>query len=681
MIGREDEVRTYRDNIWIFRLVVILAWSILFSRLVYLQIIRGEDLRKFSEANRLKTEKLFPPRGVIYDRNGKVLVDNRASFDVVLVPQYFKFSPEKKDIVVKRLAKALQISKEALEDRLSKIGRVPSYSTILLKADVSKEVIAAIETDAEGFPGVDIEANVQRRYPFKDVAAQLLGYIREVGELELKNDDKKILEKGDYIGKFGLEKYFDSELRGVNGKGYVEVDASGRRRKVEGAEKVLGFVSQTDPLSGNNIHLTIDADLQNVAAAGLRTRGYNGSVVAIDPRSGEILALVNEPSFEPEKLSGREVDPKIWQDLSTNKDRPLRNRALQDFYPPGSTFKLFMAIAGLAEKKVKRSTAINCGGGMQFGNRRFSCWKRHGYTDFVKSIRESCDVFYYKLGDEIGIDMIAKYARLFGLGSASEIKAGLPSDNKIFQEQKGLIPDSEWKKQKYNDIWHPGETISVSIGQGYVSVTPMQMANAYAAIGNGGFLYRPFLVRKIETTKGSDSEIVFHPELKRKIDLPQEVFEAVKEGLFEVVNVPTGTGYMRARSKKVDISGKTGTAQVRGFTDIMSKSCPHMEKKDRHHGWFVGYAPRENPEIAVAVIAEHSCHGTEAAPIVREVIETYLKKQALEKGLPFEDKKQEKKLASPVSLPPSQLSEGEDQAPVIAEPVAKPPSETQEEDE
>ncbi len=679
MIGREDEVRGYRDRVWVFRLVVILAWSVLISRLVYLQVIRGEDLRKFSEANRLKTEKLFPPRGVIFDRYGKVLVENRASFDVVLVPQYFKFKPEKREEVVIRLAKALQMKKEALEDRLSKIGKVPSYSTILLKADVSKEVIAAIETAAEVFPGVDIEANVQRRYPFKDVAAQLLGYIREVGEAELKKDDKKILEKGDYIGKFGLEKYFDAELRGVNGKGYVEVDAAGRRRKVEGTEKVLGFVAQTDPESGNNLYLTIDADLQNVAAEGLRSRGFQGSVVAIDPRSGEILALVNEPSFEPEKLSGREVESKAWAELIQNKDRPLRNRALQDFYPPGSTFKLFMAIAGLAEKKVKRSSAINCAGSMQFGNRRFSCWKRHGYVDFVRSIRESCDVFYYKLGDELGIDAIAKYARLFGLGQPTDIKAGLPWDNKTFQEQKGLIPDTEWKKAKYNDIWHPGETISVSIGQGYVSVTPMQMANAYAAIGNGGFLYRPFLVRKLEKRTGDMKEIVFHPELKRKIDLPQEVFDAVKEGLFEVVNTPTGTAYVMGRSKKVEISGKTGTAQVRGFADIMSKKCENMDRKDRHHGWFVAFAPKENPEIAVAVIAEHSCHGTAAAPVAREVIETYLKKQALEKGIPFEDKKVEKKIASPVSLPPVEY--GEDQEPVVPLEVTPVPDVVNSEDE
>ncbi|MFM8313224.1 MAG: penicillin-binding transpeptidase domain-containing protein [Deltaproteobacteria bacterium] len=255
---------------------------------------------------------------------------------------------------------------------------------------------------------------------------------------------------------------------------------------------------------------------------------------------------------------------------------------------------------------------------MSFGNRRFNCWKTHGPTDFVKSIRESCDVYYYNLGISLGPDVIAKYARLFGLGQPTEIK--LPG------EQRGLIPDTQWKQERFKDVWHPGETLSIAIGQGYISATPMQLANAYAAIGNGGFLYKPFLVKKIEKRNG---ELIkeFHPELKRKIEIPQEVFEAVKEGLYQVPNAPGGTAIVSGHSKKVGISGKTGTAQVRAFSDIMRMKCESMPTKDRHHGWFVGYAPRENPEIAVAVIAEHSCHGTSAAPIVRDVIEAYFDKK------------------------------------------------------
>ena len=614
MIGREDEVREFRQRVWGFQALLIFFWLILVMRLGYLQIFRGDDLRKFSEANRLKNEKLFPTRGIIFDRNGKVIVDNRAAFDVVLLSQYYKSNPENNA----RLAKALNYSPEEMEKRLQKMGRARSYIPVLLRADVSKEIIAAVETHYPSLLGVDIEATVQRRYPFKEVASQLLGHISEVDNRDIQQDSKKILQLGDYIGRMGLERYYDSELRGVNGIGYVEVDATGRRRKVEGAEKLLGFVAQTEPVPGNNLYLTLDVDLEIAAANSLKKNKYNGSVVAIDPRSGEVLALVNEPGFEPESISGREIDPKVWSNLRNNKERPLRNRAIQDIYPPGSTFKLFMAIAALAEGKATRQTSHYCNGGMSFGNRRFNCWKTHGPTDFVKSIRESCDVYYYNLGISLGPDVIAKYARLFGLGQPTEIK--LPG------EQRGLIPDTQWKQERFKDVWHPGETLSIAIGQGYISATPMQLANAYAAIGNGGFLYKPFLVKKIEKRNG---ELIkeFHPELKRKIEIPQEVFEAVKEGLYQVANAPGGTAIVSGHSKKVAISGKTGTAQVRAFSDIMRMKCESMPTKDRHHGWFVGYAPRENPEIAVAVIAEHSCHGTSAAPIVRDVIEAYFDKK------------------------------------------------------
>lgn len=614
MIGREDEVRHYRKQVPLFYLAVIAAWGIMLSRLVYLQIIKGDELRKFSEANRLKKEKVFPTRGIIFDRNGKVIVDNRASFDVVLLSQYYK-ATERNNL---RLAKALQVTPEELEKKLSKVNRTPSYAPVLLKSDVSKDVLAAIETDSEGFPGVDIEANVQRRYPYNDLSAQLLGYISEVDAKDVAADKSKVLQPGDYIGRMGLERYYDSDLRGVNGVGYVEVDAMGRRRKAEGTERVLGFVAQTDPVPGNNIYLTIDADLQTIADKSLTSRGFQGSVVALDPRTGEILALVNRPSFSPEKISGREIDPKVWADLRDNKERPLRNRAIQDIYPPGSTFKLFMAIAALAEGKANVNSAVNCAGGMHFGNRRFNCWKHHGYTDFIKSIRESCDVFYYTLSNNLGIDTIAKYARLFGFGAPTEVK--------MFGEQRGLIPDTEWKQKTYKDIWHPGETLSVSIGQGYISTTPLQMVSAYAAIANGGFLYRPYLVRRLEK-RGGDLIHEFHAELKRKIDIPQEVFETVKQGLFEVANKPGGTAIVSGHSKKVEISGKTGTAQVRSFGNMMSVKCEVIPTKDRHHGWFVGYAPRNNPEIAVVAIAEHACHGTAAAPIVRDVIEAYIDKQ------------------------------------------------------
>ncbi len=615
MIGREDEIREYRRRANLFTVFVFLACSALGARLFFLQVLNGEELRKFSEANRLKKERLYSTRGIFYDRHGKIIVDNRASFDVVMLTQYYDFAPETN----LRLAEALKMPLPELEKKLSKVNRSPSFYPILLKSDVDKDVLAALAMDAQGFPGVDIETNVQRRYPYGDLGAQLLGYTGEVTPNDIRNDVKKELLLGDYIGKMGIERTFDANLRGQNGTGYVEVDAMGRRRKVEGNERLLGYVSQKEPTQGNNLTLTIDADLQAAAGHAMRSRGFEGSVVALDPRSGEILALVNFPSYNPGDISGREINPKVWQELSTSKSRPMRNRSVQDHYPPGSTFKLFLSIAALAEKVVTPNTQINCNGHLQFGNRRFHCWKRHGTVDFVKSIRESCDVYYYLLSNQLGVDRIAKYARMFGLGQSTGLKIG--------SESRGLIPDQEWKKKTYKDIWHPGETLSVSIGQGYVEVTPLQLVAAYAAIANNGFLYRPFIVKRIENREGETVKD-YQPELVRKIDLPEEVFELTKEGLFQVANAPGGTAIVSGHSKITEISGKTGTAQVRAFADIMSTKCEKMPYEYRHHGWFVGYAPRKNPQIAVVALAEHSCHGTAGAPLVRDVIEAYLTKQA-----------------------------------------------------
>lgn len=612
MIGRENEARGYRDRVGMFTLLAGAAMAVLVIRLFFLQVISGDDLRRFSESNRLKKERLSPTRGTLYDRDGKVVVDNRAAFDVILLSQYYPFTPE----IDARLAKAIQMPKEELEKKLAKAKKSKTFHPVLLKADVSKEVIAALTMDAEGFPGVDIEATVQRRYPFGEMAAQLLGYTGEVDNGDLKHDAK--LQLGDSIGKMGLERTYDSFLRGVNGTGYVEVDARGKRRLTSEGQKLLGYVNREDPKPGDNIHLTLDVDLESTASQAMDSRGFAGSVVALDPRTGEILALVNSPAYNPGLISGREIDADIWKSLSQNENRPLRNRAIQDHYPPGSTFKLFLALAALSEGIANKDTTVHCKGGMQFGSRRFNCHKVHGVIDFVGAIRESCDVFFYQMGIQLGIDRIAQYARAFGLGS----KTGLH----ILGEQKGNIPDSAWKLARYKEPWQPGETLSVAIGQGYVDVTPIQLVTAFSAIGNKGFLYRPYLVRKIEKPNG---EIVkeYKPELTRKIDIKSENFDLVKEGLYQVVNAPGGTAG-RSRSKKTILSGKTGTVQVKSFANIMAAHCGALPYKDRHHGWFVGYAPKDNPEIAVVAIAEHSCHGGSAGPVVKEVVEAYFDKRA-----------------------------------------------------
>jgi len=625
VIGREDEVRDYRTRIWAFQFPVILGFTILVLRLFYLQLIKGEELRRFSEANRLKKEKVIAARGKIYDRNGKVIIDNRAAFDIVLVSQYYSYE-EKEN---KRLASALKLSPADFEKRLSKINRGPSYAPGLLKADVSKDLIAAIETSIFGFQGVDVENNVQRRYPYGEVGSQLLGYVSEVEKKDIAANPQ--LQLGDYIGRTGLERLFDSELRGLDGVGYVEVDARGRRRKSERSDKLLGYFSQTDPSPGNSLYLTIDMDLSAKAHESMRSHSFNGTVIAMDPRTGEVLALVNQPSYDPSRISGREVDPEVWSRLQSNPEKPLRNRAVQDIYMPGSTFKTIVGIAALAEGITKQSRGMECHGFLKSGNHKLNCWKTHGWTDFTKALRESCNVYFANLGSELGVDKIAKYARLFGFGERTGVLAR--------GENKGLIPDSEWKVKALKEEWQPGETLSVAIGQGFVTVTPMQLVNAYATIANGGTRFKPYLIRRIEKLNGEPVQD-FKPEVQAKIDLPGKVWETVKDGLFEVANRPGGTAIVSGHSKKTTISGKTGTAQVRGFSDISKvKNCMALPVKDRHHGWFVGYAPKENPEIAVVALAEHSCHGASAAPIVRDVIEAYIDKQNLEKGILPKDEK------------------------------------------
>ncbi|MCB0405137.1 MAG: penicillin-binding protein 2, partial [Bdellovibrionales bacterium] len=542
MIGREQEIRKFRDRARYFNFVVLFFLCIIGLRLYVLQIAQGEELRRYSEANRLKKEKLQPTRGIIYDREGRVIVDNRASFDVVMLSQYYPFTKEVND----RLFKVLGMPRAEFDRRLQKAKKTRSFHAVLLKSDVSKDVIAGIEMDPEEFPGVYIEASVQRKYPYGEMSAQALGYVGEVNDREIKRYTTRGLEPGDYIGKVGLEKQYDAYLRGVNGAGYVEVDARGRRRQTEQGEKLLGFEAQTEPIPGHDLHLTLDMDLESAALDALVSREYYGSVVAIDPRNGEILAMINRPSYDPEQISGREVSSKVWASLANDPMRPLRNRAIQDHYPPGSTYKLLVAIAALAEGHANTDTRINCTGHLYFGGRRYHCWKRHGTVDIFKAIKESCDVFFYKMGIALGVDAMAKYSRAFGLGKLTGI--ALPD------EIKGIIPDSVWKEKVFKEPWQPGENLSVAIGQGFVVSTPIQLANAYAAIGNGGFVYKPLLVRRVVDRNGDVIE-EFKPELNQKVDVPAEIFDIVKEGLYKVVNERGGTAFWH-RSRMVGYSGK-----------------------------------------------------------------------------------------------------------------------------
>jgi penicillin-binding protein 2 len=436
------------------------------------------------------------------------------------------------------------------------------------------------------------------------MAAHLLGYLGEIGPKQLKTQKDNGYSMGDEIGQFGLERRWEEFLRGQSGGQQVEVDALGRRVRV---------LHEVEDVPGNNVVLTLDRDVQQAAFEALQ--GKEGAIVALDVHNGAVLALASTPAFDP-NVFARGVTSEEWRGLMTHRLHPLNNRAIHGQYPPGSTFKIVMSIAALEEGAVTPETPLGCSGSMAFGNRVFRDWKKegHGSVDLRKSLVQSCDVYYYQVGQRLGPDKIAHYARALGLGE----KTGIELDD----EKSGLIPDVAWKKKRFGQPWFPGETPSISIGQGYVSVTPLQMANMMATVANGGTLYRPWFVRKVESLDGSVIR-EYGPEEISSITLKESTLEHVRRALTDVVNSGEGTGGA-ARSQIAQIAGKTGTSQVAEMRGNIVKS-ENLAYLVRDHAWFVSYAPADKPEIAVAVIVEHGGHGgSAAAPLAKKVIEKYL---------------------------------------------------------
>jgi penicillin-binding protein 2 len=450
-------------------------------------------------------------------------------------------------------------------------------------------------------PGVEIRAESQRNYPAGASAAHLAGYVGEVSADQLERPENAELHQGSIVGQYGLEKTYDSFLRGRAGQKTIEVDATGHEKRVVQVQR---------PEAGDDLYMTIDLRLQKVAETLLGQEA--GAIVALDPRNGEVLALASRPGFDPNILS-RELTAKQWDEFVQNEGRPLNNRAMQGQYPPGSTFKIVMAAAALETKTVEPTTKIHCSGGYQFGRRLFRDWKAggHGYMDLRQAIVHSCDVYFYTVGQRMGIDTIASFAKRFGLGRETGIE--LPS------ERSGIVPSTVWKEKARHEQWFPGETISAAIGQGYVTVTPLQMAHLTAIVANDGFSYRPRLVRAImDRASGQLQEV--KPVAENRISFKPGTLDIIKDGLAGVVTEGTGT---RAKSSLVTIAGKTGTAQTAALRTGPEKDIP---KKFRDHAWFVSYAPVENPRIAVAVLVEHMGHGgSAAAPLAKQVIEEFVR--------------------------------------------------------
>jgi penicillin-binding protein 2 len=595
-----QEPAEFRQKLKIVVILLLIAISILLTRLGYLQIIRGAEFKQKSDNNSVRYRNIKPLRGLIMDRNGFVLVDNRPSFDVLFIPNKKKgneLSIEKLKNLYK--SKSLEFSSDQSIPETAK-----PYSPVKLEKNVSMEKVALVETNALNLPGIYIDVSPIRLYLNGEMLAPVIGYTGEISKEDLENSNDKYAY-GDVLGKHGLEKFFDAYIRGYRGAELVEVNVYGKEIKNLGKK---------DPVSGYNMVLTIDADLQKAAWEAFE--GKAGSAVVLDPRNGEVLAMVSSPSFDP-NLFYEGISSDEWNQLQNNPFAPLSNKAISGQYPPGSTYKLIVAAAALEEGIITPDTKVLCKGSFTLGNRTYRCWNKHGhgYVNLHQAIVESCDVYFYTIGKMLGVDKIAQYAKRFGLGEL----AGIDLPN----EKKGLVPTKEWKLKRRKDVWHMGETISISIGQGFNLVTTLQLANAFGAFANGGTLWRPYLVKRIESTDGKIYK-EFLPEKKGELKLSPKTVEILNNALWGVVNEPGGTGH-NAKLPGIEVCGKTGTSQVLGLPeDEKARRRKILGAFQKDHALFACYAPSRNSEVAVAVILENAGGGgAVAAPVARKILSAY----------------------------------------------------------
>lgn len=588
-------------RVWIALGISALCLLILALRLWHLQIIRGNFFRDRSENNRLRMVYVPPPRGLILDRNGEVLVRNRPSFNIDFVSED---SPDP-EMTVRALAAITAHPVEELLEKLSRPGKRRMYEPKLLLRDVSRDMVARVTAQRYRLPGVVVSVVPARDYIHGDLAAHGIGYIREISGEQLKNPLYAGYRMGDVIGQYGVEAKYERYLQGERGSQAVIVNAAGNK---------IGEAYSHLALPGSDVMLTIDRRLQEIADRALN--GKKGAVVAMNPTNGDILAMASAPRFAP-SLFTAEVSKEAWADITDPRGNKLANRVSQGVYPPGSVFKIFVALAALAEGVVTPSEKFYCRGYLTFGKRKFRCHKHsgHGSVDLFDAMVQSCDVYFYTVGQRLGVDRIYQYAHdLFEFGEPTGLGIG--------DEASGLIPSTAWKAKYFRNPadkkWYPGETLPVSIGQGAITTTPLQIARGVSAVVNGGKIIKPRLVRKVVASDGRVlEEAPSGPEVTRTIDIPADIVEKVKKSMVGVVLDKRGTGRKAAlpESSGIAVGGKTGTAQV---------ASKESGIKDEDHAWFAGYAPADNPQIVVAAIIENGGHGgAEAAPVVQDVLSAY----------------------------------------------------------
>jgi len=590
-------------------------FAIILTRLWFLQFIDVDRLKKMSENNRLRFIPVAASRGALLDRNGKVIVNNTPSFSLAVIPN----EVADKEYLLDNVARILNMDRGELLTKWEKGKGRAKYFPTVLASGISRDQVEYFEENSLRLNGLEIEVKPVREYPEVTLASHLLGYIAEVSENELAMQEFANYNSGDYVGKNGIERSYEKYLHGADGGRQIEVDARGR---------YLRTLSETLPVPGQSLMLTIDIDLQRATERALGDKA--AAVVALDVNSGEILSFASSPGFDP-ALFTRRMPPEQWKAYLEDKRRPLENKALKGQYPPGSTFKVITALAGLAEGLIDERTSVNCNGEYKLGNRIFHCWNRkgHGNVNLRVALKASCDVYFYQLGERLGVDRIALYARKFGFGEP----LGVGLEN----EKSGFVPTTAWKEKKTGTKWFTGETLSVSIGQGYLTATPLQLAAMTAGLATNGKIFRPHLVKKIMDREGKTVQ-EFSSELFKNIDLKPEYYRLVKEGLLAVVNEPGGTG-AAARLYEVKVAGKTGTSQVVKLKE--KKSAAAYEHRD--HALFVAFAPYDKPEIVVAVVVEHGEHGGgAAAPVAGQVLRKYFEtKGVIKRPVADSDKEDE----------------------------------------
>ncbi len=600
MFGREEKVSPFRLTavqygvLFIFLLLAYGLWR--------LQVMQSDKYSLLAEQNRVRNVPILAPRGKILDREGRIIVDNYPSFSALLLRDSSRDLNADSDAI----AKGLHLNPDDVRQRIRRAASMPQYQPLFLKEDITPDELAFIEAHKNELPELDTIMAHRRLYPRNGFMAHLIGYVGEVTEDMLNQPQFELYNPGDVVGVSGVEKEYNGVLMGKNGSRRAIVNSRGRE---------VGRLDETPAEPGKQLKLTVDLDLQIAAEEALN--GRNGAIVAMDPRTGEILAMVSRPTFDPNDFAVK-ISKTEWNKLVNDDDHPLLNKAIQAQLAPGSTFKIIMATAGLQEG-IAQNLHVNCGGGATFYGRYFKCWvvaehRVHGPVDITKAIYQSCDVFFYTLAEKLGIDKIAKWATMLGLGQKTGID--LP------QEVTGVMPSEEWKIKNFKQKWYAGETISVGIGQGAVAATPIQMARAIGGIASGGLLMRPHVINPTDLPPNVIPASSVPNETR--IPLDPENWQTITDAMASVVN-PGGTA-PSAHLQGIDFAGKTGSAQT--ISNALKARLGAAGKKDfKDNGWFVGVEPRRNPEIVVCTLLEEGEHGYLAARTAAAVIKAYVEKE------------------------------------------------------